>query len=272
MISIIIPTYKRLEMLKCCLDCLSYSVQGLAKGIYEIIVSDDSPDDTTKVMLENFYPEVQYNKGPKKGPAANRNSGAAFSQNEWIMFIDDDCIPDKNLVKNYIKAIEKNLDVKAFEGAIKADRPQRHFLEESPINLNGGHMWSCNILIQRDFFLSINGFDEDFPFAAMEDVDLHTRILKLKEKVIFVKDAIVIHPWRMQHDIAKMLKKRAVSREFFYKKHPELPLPDTSIKAYLSFYASTILKNFIAFRGRGAFKLIRAKHVALKHLRESLKN
>jgi glycosyltransferase involved in cell wall biosynthesis len=110
-------------------------------------------------------------EGPKKGPAANRNKGAQTAKGKWLVFIDDDCLPDKELLLEYEKSIESNPAVKAFEGAIFPDNWEllKKDMAECPINIHGGYFWSANVCINKEIFFKINGFDEDFILAAQED-------------------------------------------------------------------------------------------------------
>jgi GT2 family glycosyltransferase len=50
------------------------------------------------------------------------------------------------------------------------------------------------MMIQKKLFESLDGFDENFPFPHMEDVDLRERVRLKNEKILFVKDAVVDHP------------------------------------------------------------------------------
>lgn len=270
MISIVIPTCNRPDMLINCIDGLSYSSQELSANEYEIIITDDSSDLKTKELIENKYPDVSYFAGPRKGPAANRNSGASHARGEFIMFIDDDCLPDSNIVREYLKAIATNKDVEVFEGCIKADRPKQHFLEESPINLTGGYMWSCNIMLKKTFFNELKGFDEDFPFAAMEDVDLHTRVKKAGKKIYFVAKAFVIHPWRLQEKILDITAKRAKSEDYYYTKHPDLFFNKYTFKNRLRFFYK-LIKNYSKFKGQGAMLFIKAHNLEWQKGKERLK-
>jgi len=52
------------------------------------------------------FPEVEWRQGPRKGPAANRNFGAKFSDSEWLIYIDDDCIPRTGYFNAYLNAFE----------------------------------------------------------------------------------------------------------------------------------------------------------------------
>lgn len=219
-ISVIIPTCNRIDLLEKCLQALSPEIQNLSNSTYEIIVTDDSSDNITKDVIKVNYPTVIYHKGPRRGPASNRNSGAKEAKGKWLIFIDDDCIPDNNLLNNYNKEFV-NEKYKVFEGKIYADRPRMYYKEEAPLNLNGGKMWSCNIAINRDLFFQLDGFEENFPFAAMEDVELHYRIKEKEIPIKFIKDAAVMHPWR-KHPGLHIISKRQKSFIYLLKKHPKL--------------------------------------------------
>lgn len=218
--SIIIPTCNRNDLLAECLHLLSPEVQQ-AGSDYEIIVTDDSKDNIAQVLINESYPWVRWVAGPKRGPAANRNNGAKNAQGEWLIFIDDDCLPDQKLMSVYINSISTYPDTFVFEGCIKADRPKMNFVEESPVNEHGGYLWSCNFMIHKQMFEKVGGFEETFPFPAMEDVELDYRIRKQGNKVQFLKDAFVIHPWRLQKNAYSIALKRFKSSEHFIKLHPE---------------------------------------------------
>ncbi|WP_114751771.1 glycosyltransferase family 2 protein [Pleomorphovibrio marinus] len=195
MLSVIIPTCHRNDLLALCLNKLAPGNQSLPFNNYEVIVSDDGIESTAEAMIMDDYPWVKWIEGPKKGPAANRNNGANCSCGEWLVFTDDDCLPEKEWLKSYQKQIYSNHYLYVLEGRTIADRPQNRFDEQAPLNLVGNKLWSCNFAIKRDLFLKLNGFDDSFPFAAMEDVDFYTRVLK-HTSTHFVPEAIVIHPWR----------------------------------------------------------------------------
>ncbi|WP_448702978.1 glycosyltransferase family 2 protein [Mucilaginibacter sp. AW1-3] len=222
LISIIVPTCNRNDLLVECLDRLAPEKQQ-AGVEYELIVTDDSKDNRAKSLIEKEYTWARWVEGPKSGPAANRNNGAKMAKGQWLLFIDDDCLPDADVLKEYYKAIQQNPDVLVFEGCITVDRPQESFIEESPVNETGGFLWACNFLIDAKLFLSdLKGFDEDFPYAAMEDVDLDYRLKKKQIKVLFVKSAFVIHPWRMQQKVVSITMKRFKSLLYYLEKHPEM--------------------------------------------------
>lgn len=216
MLSIIIPTYKRNDLLSKCLDSLKLSLEHLERPDFEVIVTDDSPESEAKYLIESNYNWVKWVEGPKKGPASNRNSGASKALYNWLVFLDDDCLPSLNLINAYYNEIIKG-EFAAFEGAIGVDRPQERYDEESPINLNGGCFWSCNICVAKSLFNQVGGFDEKFPYPAWEDTDFYIRLKELAPAK-FVKEALVIHPWR-RVGLFTTYRKQFASIQYFNKKH-----------------------------------------------------
>lgn len=218
--SVIIPTCHRNDLLAKCLNCLAPGVQTLEFVHYEVIVSDDGSKTTAKEMVEQHYLWAQWVEGPRKGPAANRNNGAKYAQGKWLAFTDDDCLPDPQWLEAYTKAILNDYSCLVFEGRTYVDRSRQSLAETSPINESGGYLWSCNLAIQRRLFESLDGFDERFPYAAMEDVDLRLRLTKCGHKFSFIKTASVCHPWRPKGGWRK-LKQHQESTLIYLSIHPE---------------------------------------------------
>lgn len=245
--SVVIPTYKRTDLLATCLAKLSPDMQKLDAEDYEVIVTDDSDEEEAKLLVDASFPSVRWIKGPGKGPAANRNHGARAAKGEWVVFTDDDCIPTEGWLAAYKRGISKTAGrYGVYEGKTVSDRPQRRYDEESPVNLTGGHLWSCNFAIRKVLFEEMGGFDEGFPFAAMEDVDFQYRVTMLTD-CQFLPGAIIVHPWR-RIDARVWLRKQYHSRVYFYRKHrEELGLP----------YRFNMAKSFVVTMIQGAFKLIR---------------
>jgi GT2 family glycosyltransferase len=254
-LSVIIPTYNRNDLLSQCLVKLAPAIQKLETSQYEIIVSDDSKEGAAKAIIEEKFPFARWVAGPGVGPAANRNNGAKNALGNWFIFIDDDCIPDEEILGKYLLAIKSHNNIEVFEGAIKPQGAQRSLIEEAPLNETGGYLWSCNFMIsKRLFFEALNGFDENFPYAAMEDVDLHYRLKKLLIKVYFLKEAIVIHPWRLQKKLLSITVKRFKSTLYFLRKHPERRKDINSVyflRVFFNSLTKDTLRKVFLFRFRG---------------------
>ncbi|HEY3855116.1 MAG TPA: glycosyltransferase [Verrucomicrobiae bacterium] len=194
LVSVVIPTCHRNNLLAKCLDRLAPGQQTLPPERYEVIVTDDGSKSDTSAMVETHYPWVRWVQGPRKGPAANRNNGARHAQGEWLAFTDDDCLPDEGWLDAFLHSIGK--DILVYEGKTTCLDGVSSPLEHSPTNLSGGFLWSCNMMIEKKLFQKIAGFDEGFPFAHLEDVELRERVTQYS-KFIFVPDALVDHPPRI---------------------------------------------------------------------------
>ncbi len=194
--SVVVPTCDRMDALAECLERLADSRDVCGRSV-EIIVTDDSANGSAASALGARFPEVRWLDGPRTGPAANRNHGAAHATGEWLVFIDDDCLPERGLLKAYDQAAGADGKIQVLEGRTIVDREKRHPFEMAPVNDSGGNLWSCNFAIRRDVFLVMGGFDERFKTPAMEDKDLSLRLKQSGIPARFIPDAIVVHPWRM---------------------------------------------------------------------------
>ena len=218
--SVIIPTCNRVDLLEKCLNGLAPGRQTLQVEHYDVIVTDDGSAQSAEGLIAAKFPWVKWVPGPKKGPAANRNNGAKAAVRPWIAFIDDDCIPDPSWLSSFAMVAAGNDEVNVLEGRTYPDRPRNSLGESCPENAKGGLLWSCNLAIRKTSFEAMNGFDQRFPFAAMEDVDFKLRLTERREKIQFVKDASVCHPWRPKAGWGA-LKKHQASTFIFLQIHPE---------------------------------------------------
>ena len=190
--SVIIPTCNRNELLAKCLDCLDADIQSISSEQYEVIVTDDGHETTAGNIIKENYPWASWIEGPHRGPAANRNNGAMNAAGKWLVFTDDDCLPSSNWLNAYSKAITPSVFV--YEGKTTCNLGLNSPLEHAPVNMNGGCLWSCNMMILNSFFKRLGGFDEGFLFPHMEDIEFKDRIVELGASYRFVEHSIVDHP------------------------------------------------------------------------------
>jgi GT2 family glycosyltransferase len=127
-----------------------------------------------------------------------------------------------------------------------------------PRNLDGGRLWSCNFAIKRALFQELGGFDENYPFAAMEDVDLHFRIRAQQHPIKFVAGACVEHPWRPKGDI-NYLRGLAQSLAYFIGKHPEseaMFFTAWGFKRLVRIFVVELPHNILRFKHKGSFRVL----------------
>jgi GT2 family glycosyltransferase len=271
--SVIVPTYHRNDLLAKCLDCLNPEVQLLLSDRYEVIVTDDGRDTTAEEMVRDKYPWAKWVAGASKGPAANRNNGASYARGEWLVFTDDDCVPDPQWLTAYSDAILQDTSCNVFEGRTYVDRPRHTLAEHSPSNETGGYLWSCNFAIRKETFKSLKGFEERFPYAAMEDVNFRLRLKQESHNFSFVQKASVCHPYRLSGGW-KELKRHQHSTLIYLSLHPE---ESGQINSYYYLYGTaqklfrSTLPGLLEFKGRG-FTQVLMEHISLLQMAYILSN
>ncbi|URD49587.1 glycosyltransferase family 2 protein [Chroococcidiopsis sp. CCNUC1] len=160
--SIIIPTYQRNDLLAKCLHCLAPDIQTLPFEQYEVIVTDDGFQTTAQQMIREFYPWAKWVAGSRKGPAANRNNGAKYACGEWLVFTDDDCLPDSHWLEAYAQAKITQQSYLVFEGelmSIAQDKAlQKPHLLTRQVVIYGhvilpykSNSLSCSLVLTNDF-------------------------------------------------------------------------------------------------------------------------
>ena len=214
-ISVVIPTRDRPELLRRCLDRLAPGAQTLDREQYEVIVTDDGISGITRSELAATHGWVRVIDGPRRGPAANRNAGARAAHGTWIAFTDDDTEPSAQWLSAFVSA--RTARVRVYEGRTTCDGGFGSPLFHAPENLTGGKLWSCNIFISSDAFAAVGGFDEAFRYPHMEDQDLRLRLEGAGERILFVREAIVNHPPRRQPPGDRLGAYRESEVRYLYK-------------------------------------------------------
>jgi len=223
--SVVIPTCDRPASLAACLARLAPGRQTLAAEHYEVIVSDDGAAAPAEALVRETFPWARWTPGPRRGPAANRNAGAAAARGAWLVFTDDDCLPDPGWLAAYARAAEAVPPPALLEGRTYVDRPRTHPLDTSPVNETGGYLWSCNFAIGRGLFAELRGFDERFPFSALEDRELHLRLRRRGIEPVFCPAAGVLHPWRLVADLRRHRARHVQSQLLLESIHPGQGFP-----------------------------------------------
>lgn len=86
MISVIIPTYRRYEMLK---EAVNSVLAQTYQDVEIIVVDDCSGDDTAQIAA--ISPKINYLCNDcNRGPGYSRRRGLLLSQGEYVVFLDDD--------------------------------------------------------------------------------------------------------------------------------------------------------------------------------------
>ena len=106
-LSIIIPTYKRNDKLILILKELSNQIPNKLHA--EIIICDSKKDLNKKIYLFNRKKlSIKYFRGLKNSNAIKRNFGIKNAKGENLILLDDDCLPSKKFIADYLKLLKKS--------------------------------------------------------------------------------------------------------------------------------------------------------------------
>jgi GT2 family glycosyltransferase len=234
-ISVVIPTYNRLDMLQHVLPTLL--AQDLASERYELLVCDsNSVDGTAEYMagLQERYPTVRRLAGAYGGRAAARNAGIRAAQGEVVLFNDADILASPNLLSTHLRrhrdragiaVVGLEVQVKDLsEYAYKRDHPQArgHLHPPSRKRLSWLYFLTGNASVRRTDLLHAGCFDESFTGYGHEDLELGYRLQQLGIEICYDPNAVNYHCQAVAYEDQKekmRLAGRSTAR--FYRKHPD---------------------------------------------------
>jgi glycosyltransferase involved in cell wall biosynthesis len=207
--SVIIPTFNRFDEIRELLGSLEK--QELDKNVFEVIVVDDGSSDNTaeyiRKMMDVSSLHLRFVTQDHQGPGPARNLGMRHAKGEYYVFVDSDCIADKNWLRSYDEALREKVagfggpdrvlaDFSPLQKAI--DYSMTSFLTTGGIRgssqkkISKYYPRSFNMGVHAEVVQNIGGFGT---LRHGQDIEFTHRIRK-EGKVIKVMDAIVYHKRR----------------------------------------------------------------------------
>lgn len=167
LLSICIPTYKRAQLLRKTLN--SIYAQNVDHKLFEVCISDDSPDDETKNMIENEFSSIDnlvYQKIPDLG--YNIVEALKLGKGEFLKCQNDYAIFKEGSLQKIINLISSNLEDKPIlYFGLKSVKTNSEIQEFNNFN----DFISCIDLMAT--FLSSNGlWKEDFNICNSNNIEL----------------------------------------------------------------------------------------------------
>ena len=112
-ITIVIPTFNRVELLEKALQSL-LKLNTESQFTYEILVVDNASTDGTPDLLAGYQNQVRSVREERPGESFARNRGIQESNSDWLVFFDDDqtTAPDW-LLQLWRTSVQRNVQIVA---------------------------------------------------------------------------------------------------------------------------------------------------------------
>jgi histidinol-phosphate phosphatase family protein len=133
------------------------------------------------------------------GPARARNRGWRRSTAEWIAFLDDDVVPERDWLERLAEDLAGLApSVAGSQGRIRVPRPEGRRPTDWERNVAGLEtaLWAtADMAYRRSVLVAVGGFDERFGRAYREDADLALRVRRAGYELARGRRTVV-HPVR----------------------------------------------------------------------------
>jgi GT2 family glycosyltransferase len=209
-LSIVVVTFNRVEHT---FECLQ-SLLAHADVPFELIVVDNASSDSTGALLDRLGNVTVLRNDTNVGFGSACNQAAALARAEQLLFLNNDAA----IAPRSLTALWETLRSDPRCGAVGG----RLILRDGRLQEAGGILWSdgtaeaygrgcdpfapefsyrrevefCSgalLLVRRELFLELGGFDERYAPAYYEDVDLCMGIRRLGQRVLYQPAATAWH-------------------------------------------------------------------------------
>lgn len=213
LVSIIVVNYNGKHYLEECFNSvndLDYPTDKL-----EVILVDNASTDGSSEYVRMKFPNVRILQLDENyGFCKPNNEGVKIARGEYVVLLNNDTAVDKKWLSELVKGILNDKDVVSCVGKML------FYQRKDIINTAGGKLIiigggfckgygdkdcekydrfeyagygsGAGVLVKKDFFKKIGGFDEDY-FASCEDDDLGWKAWLFGYKVLYVPTAVMYH-------------------------------------------------------------------------------
>ncbi len=215
-VSICIPAYKQVEFLRETLR----SVEAQDFTDYEIIVTDDSPDESVYELLSEFSfgQKLRYERNsPALGSPQNWNKALRLAQGDYIKILHhDDHFIRRDALGLFVKLLDSNPDadfgfcatlVNHVDSGIKrihcATTQQLDALKNDPASLFLGN---CIGAPSTTICRRTASLEYDTRMKWLVDVDYYFRMLSQNNVFAFTSEALISTPTNAVHQVTEVCR------------------------------------------------------------------
>ena len=204
-ISIVIATFNREKNLFKIIKAFEKQI-SILKCQFEIILCDSNSNK--RISIINYIKQfnnlkIHYYNCPINHQAYKRNYGLKKSEGKYVIFIDDDCIPENRFLDSYLKILRLNRKNVVYCGQVKyfqfnenknlikyrQSRLVNHLEQKKNISIK--NFISMNMGINKKFLhLKKIFFNNKFKYYGFEDFEFAYRLLKSSFRIKLIKPLV----------------------------------------------------------------------------------
>jgi glycosyltransferase involved in cell wall biosynthesis len=199
-ISVIIPTYNRVDDLRRCLNSLvTQTIDD-----FEVLVCDDGSTDNTSEVIKDYDSllDITYDYEENfGGPARPRNRGIKLARAQYIAFLDSDdwWTPHKLELSFAVLSagaemvyhdlyLAQSHDQAVFNERIVSTEPKHPMF--SRLLSTGISIPNSSVVVRRELLTQIGGQTEKRELISVEDYDTWIRLSRLTERFVRIPECL----------------------------------------------------------------------------------
>ena len=179
-ISVIVPAFNEEKLIDGSLRAIRSAAESFSQRgwITEIIVCDNNSSDATAELAREAGALVVFE--PVNQIARARNTGAGAARGDWLIFVDADSRPTRELFADVAQQIESG---RCIGGGCTVRLDERHFFADwvtSAWNvLSRIRRWAAGAFVfcERSAFGEVGGFSQEL--FASEEIDFSKKLIVL---------------------------------------------------------------------------------------------
>ncbi|WP_302162707.1 glycosyltransferase [uncultured Fusobacterium sp.] len=187
----------------------------------QVIIIDNTILETEVIKNINFNLNIKLIKNEKNyGIAKSLNKGVKLldKEIEWFFTFDQDSIPQKNFLENFLKYLNYKKDIGILVPTILdkninfiTNKNLKKEIEEVDMAIQSG------MLINKEAYLKTNGFNESLIIYYVDNEFVH-EVKKNNYKIFRIKNAI------LEHSDGKLQRKKILGKSLYFNERSNLAI------------------------------------------------